>query len=402
MRLTIQYLSLSHTHMHAWWSNDYYSLYVCVCLSLSYAGDRNRKGKNIVSNPSLKKRTLEQETSCSKRVKEELIPDIPIAGIQSLTPRQETILLNFMSPFSNGPHQMDPSAARLLRKLKVRQKKVDLGRPIFNLDQYVHHSLVTTQHYISCDSDELPHPLICTSEEKVDINAKVTLPFSAISRARAILNRLANPILPVLVPTPFPLKCTADDRFVSPYTSHLLTPHIFRSCDFSPPKIQVLCELVSKVLKGAQYQVKPLIFSYFRKHHLTSVNSLISYFFWPVDLTEYIQYPDFTVVVLYGDKLVIGCGFMTPDVSVSEAYIPFLLVHPDFQHCSIGQIMLYHLIQSCQGKDVILHVSVNNPAMILYQKFGFKVEQFCVNFYDKYYPMKYHLSKHAFLMRLRR
>ena len=93
---------------------------------------------------------------------------------------------------------------------------------------------------------------------------------------------------------------------------------------------------------------------------------------------------------------------MTPDVSVSEAYIPFLLVHPDFQSSSIGQIMLYHLIQSCQGKDVILHVSVNNPAMLLYQKFGFKTEQFCIDFYDKYYPPKYHLSKHAFLMRLKR
>jgi ribosomal protein S18 acetylase RimI-like enzyme len=37
--------------------------------------------------------------------------------------------------------------------------------------------------------------------------------------------------------------------------------------------------------------------------------------------------------------------------------------------------MLYHLVQSCQGKDVTLHVSVDNPAMLLYQSFGFKAER---------------------------
>lgn len=91
--------------------------------------------------------------------------------------------------------------------------------------------------------------------------------------------------------------------------------------------------------------------------------------------------------------------------------------------------MLYHLFQTAISKDITLHVSANNNAMvkilsnahvicitksclsflcfslrtqILYQKFGFKPEEFIVNFYDKYYPADSVYSKNAFFLRLRR
>ena len=44
-------------------------------------------------------------------------------------------------------------------------------------------------------------------------------------------------------------------------------------------------------------------------------------------------------------KLVIGCGFLTPDAKDSEAYVSFLVVHPDWRGVGIGRFMLYHLIQ---------------------------------------------------------
>jgi len=52
-------------------------------------------------------------------------------------------------------------------------------------------------------------------------------------------------------------------------------------------------------------------------------------------------------------------------------------------------------------RDITLHVSVNNPAMILYQKFGFKIEEFVQNFYENYIPADSEMSKHAFFIRLR-
>lgn len=54
------------------------------------------------------------------------------------------------------------------------------------------------------------------------------------------------------------------------------------------------------------------------------------------------------------------------------------------------------------GKDVTLHVSASNPAMLLYQKFGFKAEEYILDFYDKYYPVESTECRHAFFLRLRR
>lgn len=36
-------------------------------------------------------------------------------------------------------------------------------------------------------------------------------------------------------------------------------------------------------------------------------------------------------------------------------------------------ILMMICFQTCSGKDVTLHVTPNNPAIFLYQKFGFKV-----------------------------
>lgn len=63
-----------------------------------------------------------------------------------------------------------------------------------------------------------------------------------------------------------------------------------------------------------------------------------------VDLSECLQYPDFSVVALY-KKVVVGFGFMVPDVKYNEAYISFLLVHPEWRRAGIGTFMIYHLIQ---------------------------------------------------------
>lgn len=36
---------------------------------------------------------------------------------------------------------------------------------------------------------------------------------------------------------------------------------------------------------------------------------------------------------------------MVPDVKYNEAYISFLLVHPEWRRAGIGTFMIYHLIQ---------------------------------------------------------
>jgi ribosomal protein S18 acetylase RimI-like enzyme len=134
-------------------------------------------------------------------------------------------------------------------------------------------------------------------------------------------------------------------------------------------------------------------------HLLPQIHNLLSRIFWPgIHVDESQSWPEFTIVALYKARIVIGVGLMTP-----TGYITYLAVHPEWRGGSIGKRMLFHLIQAAHGQDITLHISVTNPAMILYQSFGFKVEEFIQQFYEKYYPEKdTRICKHAFFMRLKR
>ena len=61
-------------------------------------------------------------------------------------------------------------------------------------------------------------------------------------------------------------------------------------------------------------------------------------------VSECLQYPDFSCVVLY-KKLIVAFAFMVPDVGYNEAYISFIFTRPEWRRAGIGTFMLYHLIQ---------------------------------------------------------
>ena len=337
-------------------------------------------------------------------------PNDTVQPLSHFSERQERMLANHLRQIRSqlGSSQQSTKAKRLHRKLTVRQLQRDHDLRLFSSDSIVSQS-VKSKALLGAEEPAgqaiIPH---LSPEDISQPMGQVHYSQHVHSQARRILDRTsAVTLIPkhghyCFLESIMGCKQPSGQTCItSPLTSRVLHPCIYRSREFSPLKVQLLQELVCKVNSSERYQMKFVEFSYFQEKHLTAVNSLVSYFFWPVDLREYLQYPDFTVVVAYG-KLVVGCGFMTPDVKVTESYISFLLIHPDFRRAGIGKVMLYHLVQSCFGKDVTLHVSVDNPAMLLYQQFGFKAEQLCLDFYDKYYPPGYHYSKHAFLMRLRR
>ncbi len=130
--------------------------------------------------------------------------------------------------------------------------------------------------------------------------------------------------------------------------------------------------------------------------HVKQVNAMLCRIFWDgIDISESLLTPDFTIVALY-KRVVVGACFMTPD-----CYITYIFVTPGWEGAGIAHFMLYQMIKkaialSC---DITLHVNATNPALIMYQKFGFKSEELNVGFYDKY--MTNGACKNAIFCRLR-
>ncbi|XP_050506057.1 cysteine-rich protein 2-binding protein [Diabrotica virgifera virgifera] len=197
-----------------------------------------------------------------------------------------------------------------------------------------------------------------------------------------------------------------QELILSPYSGIYLKPYIRRDVETFPTWLKLMAEIqVTANKSNKDYRLPPrgpIDYAYVQPEHIPAINSLCNQFFWPgIDLTETLQYPDFSCVVLY-KRLIIGFSFLVPDVKNTENYMSFLFTRPGWRNCGIAKFMIYHLIQTSLEKDITLHVSMNNPALLLYQRFGFKVENVVLGFYDKFLRSEVNDSKHAFLCRLER
>ena len=188
----------------------------------------------------------------------------------------------------------------------------------------------------------------------------------------------------------------------SPYTGKRLRPFIWRDFETEAPFSRVLAELRAYHAhrRGVAHNPEPplpLLYSHLRPEHLSQVNSLLQTTFWrDIDVTEALRWPDYSVVVRRG-ALVVGCALMTP-----QGYITYVTVLPMWRHLGLSTVMLHQLVHAQPDRDITLHVSVSNEAIVLYNKLGFKPEEYILDFYKDYLPHDTHLSPHAFLLRLRR
>lgn len=299
---------------------------------------------------------------------------------------------------------MTPEARRLKRKLIIRQAKRDRGLPLFDLDEVVNAALLLVDGiYGTKDGGASRLPAGQATYRTTCQDFRILDRYQTALPTRKGFRHQTTRFLYRLVGSE---DMAVDQSIVSPYTSRILKPYIRRDYETKPPKLQLLSQIRSHLHRSDPHWTPepdaPLDYCYVRPNHIPTINSMCQEFFWPgIDLSECLQYPDFSVVVLY-KKVIVAFGFMVPDVKYNEAYISFLLVHPEWRRAGIATFMIYHLIQTCMGKDVTLHVSASNPAMLLYQKFGFKTEEYVLDFYDKYYPLESTECKHAFFLRLRR
>ncbi|XP_011502622.1 PREDICTED: cysteine-rich protein 2-binding protein [Ceratosolen solmsi marchali] len=290
-----------------------------------------------------------------------------------MSEREEEFLLQKIEQYKHLLDTAPPTVRRLYRKLANRKLKRQYGLPLLNIDTF-------------------------GKETKKDIPKMK-------KKCNTVLDRFISEDMSIFFEQRLQGHCEPTSVH-SPYTNRLLKPYIRRDVTSCPLWLTIMNELLAKVnSKRPGWKPRrnaPIDYSYIRPQHVPAINSLCHQFFWPgIDLTECLQYPDFTCVVLY-KKVVVGFAIMVPDVGYNEAYISFLLVRPEWRRAGIGRFILYHLVQTCMGKDITLHVSATNTALILYQKFGFKQEEFVQDFYEKYIPPSSKESKHALFLRLSR
>ncbi|KAF9045354.1 hypothetical protein BJ165DRAFT_1346914 [Panaeolus papilionaceus] len=147
-------------------------------------------------------------------------------------------------------------------------------------------------------------------------------------------------------------------------------------------------------------QVGPINYVTLTAELVPQVNDLLERCFWTgIDISDSLGYwPEKATVIAVYKKVVVGAAILS---SPLETYITFLAVRPGWDKSQIARTMLFHLISMNPNKDITLHVSVNNSAMLLYNQFGFKAEEFVAGFYSQYLDPASRASKNAFRLRLR-
>ena len=317
----------------------------------------------------------------------------------------------------------NPVVARLRRKLLVRRQRRRVNLGLFDIDQWMYLFLKSTEKPLEPISKE-PANTTATDDSKIIDKVEFPLTFDPQS-----IPFIADPSksLYVKLTGMAALYGTCPYPVTSPFTGKILPEYISEeSNNFDIPKLNFLNELKTpiedddkdldfsslikpstiKTRKSTQIGNLTIKYTNLRKEFVGQLNDLLSDSFWPgIDVSEALEYPDYAVIALVGLS-VVGCAIFNPD-----GYLSYLYVRPDFQGHNLSAKMLSILIPVLSPrKDLTLHVSVSNtPAMLLYQRIGFKPEEFIVNFYDNYIGVGSDENinstignKNAFFMRLRR
>ena len=351
-----------------------------------------------------------EDNKVEKDIKKAVPSTTSAKRLIKLTDPLEAVTLRYLTrPAVTEEVSKDYRIQQLVTMLRLRQRYRDNNQPVFDVDRFVNETLQKVDRYQPDPSNpNLAIPIPKSFPVPVNLQVPpVTVPY--LDEPFKL-----GPVLTTACPadgdvTPSHMTPSHMTSLVSPYTKQILNPVIWVDHECQPRRLKLLAELQQHKRYQHNWNRKEnvpcrtaITYTYFQKHQLKAVDALVTRFFWKgTNIKECLEYPDFTVVALC-EKLVIGFGCLTPNVWINEAYLPFLIVHPEWQSAGIGSFMLYHLVQACVGNDITLHVAVNNPAVFLYQKFGFKIEQVCLEFYNKYYPPEYYYSKNAFLMRLKK
>ncbi|CAF0807770.1 unnamed protein product [Brachionus calyciflorus] len=397
---------------------------------------QNENSKKIENQNDFLKQQKELIALEKKKILHSLIEkenshmDSKINKYESMNLDEEEKLLKKLNKYLENKSVQDSQLARLRAKLNIRKLKRKNHVKIFDIDSYVNElidqekaSLLNlvkqnkikpelNHNFMDINNYELDSDIIF---ESASLQTSDNLEIIEVSR---VLDRFKSkktkfhhheitmydvqPRIGLVEARNDDIKC-----LISPYTNQVLKPYVWKDYFSLPPKLKINKEIIEKF--DNKFEHGSIDYVHLRPEHVIPINFMCRQHFWTgIDISECLEYPDYSIVALY-KKLIIGFAFLVPEPSHKEAYLSFILVHPDWRNVksqdkdknvSVAQYMLYYLIQKCSDCDILLHVSVNSPVVVFYQKFGFEICEFIKNFYDKYYSDEQNLSKDAFLMRL--
>ncbi|KAK7054869.1 hypothetical protein VNI00_003332 [Paramarasmius palmivorus] len=287
--------------------------------------------------------------------------------LRKLTPAEAVSIDNIVSPRYQS---LDESEATILRKLKVHRQRRKTNLP--------EQQLQTTYGLIQVQDVLEKQP---SSEVNTDVQDRL-FAIQTTPLERSFLSRLVGT-------NSFQMAglIAVDWLTESPWMK--LMDDIREHYRLSYPERESVIESRA-----------PIAYACLQAGHLDQVHDLLQRSFWTgINVADSLDYSPqrCTVVALY-KKLVVGVAILS---SPRETYITYLAVKAGWDNSQIATNMLYHLITRNPGKDITLHVSANNPAMLLYNRFGFKAEEFITGFYDAYLAPDSRASKNAVRLRLR-
>ncbi len=88
---------------------------------------------------------------------------------------------------------------------------------------------------------------------------------------------------------------------------------------------------------------------------------------------DFATYANETSFLFFDGPKLIGLNLVAFDGD-NDAYISQLAVHPDYRRKKLGKLLMIKSIlalQSLQKKELFLHVTTSNPALVLYETLGF-------------------------------
>ncbi|KAG0203323.1 Cysteine-rich protein 2-binding protein [Mortierella sp. GBA30] len=321
------------------------------------AADNNSVISHSTSKTGVAERSPEGLSSVESTLKAP-----PALTIQQLQRQQEWHILQVLEDASKTK-ALPTIAARFKRKLHLKRLKAFLQLPLFDMEAYIREHLASPLDLTRLSKHIPPDPYELRRLREEQFRAKIQK-IDHTPYGHSFASRLLGQ----------PVECQTrkpwEALWKSPFSGRGLKDYIWRDYESRSVMMDVLSEI--RMCQGRPLRIprssssnmgmkrkredstsfgsmeteqhpdntsgaffkgpNSIDYCYFRREHLLQVNEILCRRFWPgIDMTEALQYPEYSVVVLY-KRLVVGCAFMTP-----EGYITYVAVSAGWEKAGIGQ-----------------------------------------------------------------